>query len=256
MQTRTTLTLVAVALLLAVPAVTAQLAGTERITNEPPQPEAGLDQTGVVGAPVYLDGGGSLDRDGEVVAHEWTVTPPDGTQQHRTGVRVQFTPAETGEYVVTLTVTDDDGVKRSDTAYVTVREPTTATPTPTATPPNNSPDGPSDSPTETLQQTETPTPTAAPTATPFPSLPPGGDAGGTVPVGPLLPTNPSLGVGNVSAVDTSSHDRHAGWQHTEVGFETTVFVSPTCVDCVADHDPQPSRRGRTQHHLLTVSGWA
>ncbi|ERH11581.1 MAG: hypothetical protein J07HB67_00589 [halophilic archaeon J07HB67] len=214
MQTRTTLTLVVAALLLAVPAATAQLAGTETTTNEPPRPEAGLDQTGVVGAPVYLDGGGSLDRDGELVAHEWTITAPDGTRRHRTGVRVQFTPAVTGEYVVTLSVVDDDGSERSDTAYVTVREPTTATPAPTATPPSDPPDDPPDDSTATPTPTATSTPTATPTATPLPSLLPGGEDGETIPVGPLLPTDPALELGNVSIAETSNYHPDADRRNT------------------------------------------
>jgi|GEM_PF-171534 len=229
MQPRTTLTCVVAALLLAVPAATAQFAGTDTTTNGPPRAEAGLDQTGVVGAPVYLDGGGSLDRDGEIVAHEWAITAPDGTRHSRTGVRAQFTPTATGEYAVRLTVEDDDGAERTDTAYVTVRRPTTAVPTATPTPPADPPD----------DQTETPRQTATPTATPLPSLLPGGDDGRTVPVGPLLPTDPFPGPGNTStAGGTRDYHGHTDWRGVDTQFETTTaFESLTCVDCEATHDP-------------------
>jgi threonine synthase len=242
MQPRTTLTIAVVALLLAVPAATAQFAGADattagadRVTNDPPRAEAGLDQTGVVGVPVYLDGGGSLDRDGEIIAHEWRITAPSGVRHTRTGVRAEFTPTETGEYTVRLTVEDDDGAERSDTAYVTVREPTTAAPTATATP---TPEAPPDDPT-TPQQTETATPTATATPTPLPSLLPGGDDGRTVPTGPLLPTDPSPGFGNTStAGDTRSYYGHADWRGVDTEFETTAaFETLTCVDCDATHDP-------------------
>jgi len=234
MQTRTTQILVVVALLLAVPAATAQFAGADTttvgaatVTNDPPRAEAGLDQTGVVGAPVYLDGGGSLDSDGEIIAHEWTVTAPSGVRHTRTGARAEFTPSETGEYTVRLTVEDDDGAERTDTAYVTVREPTTAAPTATATPtPNDPPDDPT-----------TPSQTDTPTATPLPSLLPGGDDGQTIPTGPLLPTDPSLGFGNISTAGTRGYYDPTDCRRMDTFETTAAFGSLTCVDCDASHDP-------------------
>jgi len=250
MQTRTTQILVVVALLLAVPAATAQFAGAGTTTvgphvttNDPPRPEAGLDQTGVVGTPVYLDAGGSLDSDGEIVAHEWTITAPSGTHQTRTGTRVQFTPAETGEYTVRLRVRDDDGAERTDTAYVTVRAPTTTTPTQAPTETQTPAATPTQTPTATqtaTANTDTPTatPTPEPTATPLPSLLPGGDDGQTVPTGPLLPTGPSPGFGNTStAGDTRGYYAPTDCRRMDTFETTTAFDSLTCVDCDASHDP-------------------
>jgi len=257
MQTRTTQILVVVALLLAVPAATAQFVGADTTTvspdattNDPPRAEAGLDQTGVVGAPVYLDGGGSLDRDGEIVAYEWTITAPSGARHTRTGTRVQFTPTETGEYPVRLVVEDDDGSRRTDTAYVTVEEPTTATPTrgptetqtATATPTQGSTAtqtaaAATTQPPTATASTETGTATPEPTATPLPSLLPGGD-GQTAPTEPSFPTSPSLGFGNISTADTRGYYRPTDWRRMDTAFETTTaFESLTCVDCDASHDP-------------------
>jgi hypothetical protein len=105
------------------------VAGTAggQLQEEPPLADAGLDQTVPLGATVYLDGGGSLDPDGSLVAFEWTVETPSGTATAHDCldadcVQASFDPTQTGVYAVTLTVTDDDGQTASDTLYVTVSE--------------------------------------------------------------------------------------------------------------------------------------
>jgi hypothetical protein len=103
-------------------------AGTAGGQNQDaPLADAGLDQTVPLGATVYLDGGGSVAPDGELVAFEWSIETPDGvTTAHDCldggCVQASFDPSQTGVYTVTLTVTDDDGRTASDTLYVTVTE--------------------------------------------------------------------------------------------------------------------------------------
>jgi hypothetical protein len=95
--------------------------------QEAPLADAGLDQTVPLGATVYLDGGGSVAPEGELVAFDWTVETPGGaTTAHDCldgdCVQASFDATQTGVYTVTLAVTDDDGQTASDTLYVTVSE--------------------------------------------------------------------------------------------------------------------------------------
>ncbi|WP_348609507.1 PKD domain-containing protein [Halobaculum rarum] len=116
----------AVAALLVVAAVPASVAAHEVAENDPPLADAGLDQHVERGTVVWLDGGGSLDPDGELVAHEWSIRTPDGREiepNDPTAVSTTFTASTVGRYEVTLTVTDDHGVHRSDTLYVDVGDP-------------------------------------------------------------------------------------------------------------------------------------
>jgi len=112
-----------VACLLAVAVVGGTIPGlAAESPNEPPEPEAGLDQFVERGATVLLDAGGSWDPDGEVVAVEWQIRAPNGTviePDCATCVETAFVPSRLGTYNVTVTVTDDDGAGRSDTLFVT-----------------------------------------------------------------------------------------------------------------------------------------
>jgi hypothetical protein len=93
--------------------------------NQSPHAAAGLDQTVQRGATVYLDAGGSYDRDGSIERVEWTMTAPNGSTlvpSCRTCTTPTFTPNATGRWAVTARVTDDDGATTSDTLYVTVEE--------------------------------------------------------------------------------------------------------------------------------------
>ena len=93
--------------------------------NEPPNADAGLDQTVPNGTTVYLDAGGSVDPDGTVAAVDWAITAPNGTTVSSCTrcTRTDFTPHRIGRYLATATVTDDGGATRSDTLYVDVETP-------------------------------------------------------------------------------------------------------------------------------------
>lgn len=72
----------------------------------PPVAQAGPDQTVLVGLPVALNGSGSHDPDGSIVAHAWNFG--DGTSG--TGVKPSHAYSSAGLKTVTLTVTDNDGL--------------------------------------------------------------------------------------------------------------------------------------------------
>jgi len=122
MQCRRVLVLVIICLCGATIVVGVTAAGG---TAEKPLADAGLDQTVERGATVYLDAGGSVSPDGELVGFEWELERPDGTTitpACRTCERTRFQPTQTGVYNATVTITDDDGRSASDTLRVTVTE--------------------------------------------------------------------------------------------------------------------------------------
>jgi hypothetical protein len=159
-----------------------------------PLADAGLDQSTTVGSTVYLDGGGSLDPDGEIEAYDWSIETPGGETVHPRdpdAVTTRFVPEKLGRYEVRLTVTDEDGQSQSDTLYVDVEESNGHPPTPTAT----------ETPTETATPGRTPTsePTATPVGSDLPTPTPSTDT-------PDLDTNeaPSGQIHGPSAVTSGS----------------------------------------------------
>lgn len=93
--------------------------------NTAPLADAGLDQQVESGTTVYLDAGGSTDPDGTIVGYEWSIAGPNGADVRPdcpTCNETRFVPNRTGEYEVTVTVTDDDGATGQDTLFVTVEQ--------------------------------------------------------------------------------------------------------------------------------------
>jgi len=86
--------------------------------NDPPVADAGPDQTVLVDEVVIFDGSRSSDIDGYITAYEWDFG--DGTSG--TGVTTTHAYGTAGTYTVILTVTDNGGLKDTDTAMVTVTE--------------------------------------------------------------------------------------------------------------------------------------
>lgn len=103
--------------------VVVQGASTGPLPSLPPVADAGPDQTlvdenGDGTEIVTLDGSGSYDTDGDILSFDWDFG--DGT--HGTGVSaVHVYPAE-DSYLVTLTVTDNEGLTDTDTCMVTISE--------------------------------------------------------------------------------------------------------------------------------------
>ena len=88
-------------------------------TNEAPTADIAIASTTVpVNTTVELDGSGSSDVDGSIVAYHWTFG--NGT----TGDEVTGAPvyAAPGDYAVSLTVTDDDGATNTASIVITVED--------------------------------------------------------------------------------------------------------------------------------------
>lgn len=78
------------------------------VVNEPPVAEAGPDQI-VTTSEVHFDGSGSSDADGAIARYEWDF----GDGSTGTGPTPSHVYNTSGDYLVTLNVTDDSGTIRS-----------------------------------------------------------------------------------------------------------------------------------------------
>ena len=84
--------------------------------NVRPIAVAGRDTAITVGTTLTLDGSASTDPDGddEALSYRWTVSGPAGVDARLTdptGATPSFTPDTEGEYVISLTVADADGLE-------------------------------------------------------------------------------------------------------------------------------------------------
>lgn len=82
----------------------------------PPIADTGGPYLGRQGVAVTFDGSGSRDLDGEIVSWQWNF----GDGRQASGETFQKTYTEGGIYVVTLTVTDNDGLTDSDTTLAEI----------------------------------------------------------------------------------------------------------------------------------------
>jgi len=79
-----------------------------------------------VGTTVTFDASGATDPDGTIDSYEWDLTG-DGTTDDR-GKTISYTYSSSGDYNVSLTITDDDGATDTITTTVTVAATETNTP--------------------------------------------------------------------------------------------------------------------------------
>ena len=90
--------------------------------NNPPEADAGFDQTVAVGDTVSLDGSGSSDPDGDPLTYQWSLSSvPTGSSASLSApanVNPSFVADVSGEYTVELVV--NDGTDDSPSAVVTV----------------------------------------------------------------------------------------------------------------------------------------
>ena len=128
--------------------VETQLEHLNRLTNNAPIANAGIDQTVIEGSVITLDGSLSLDIDEDIVKYEWK----DEKGVIGRGVTFRKNRFYAGRYTVTLTVTDDVGVSHSDDVVIIVKKRVIVEPIPTLAP----------VPTITPEPIITPTPTIAP----------------------------------------------------------------------------------------------
>lgn len=89
-------------------------------SKHPPIADAGGDR--VVFDTVVLDGSGSSDPDGSIVAWDWSLRRRDNPADIRyvSGVTATVSGLQSGFYDVTLTVTDDDNLVDTDTMLLAV----------------------------------------------------------------------------------------------------------------------------------------
>jgi PKD repeat protein len=89
------------------------------VTSQPPTAEAGGPYLGEVGAAVAVSATGSMDRDGRIISYRWNWGDgsPEVTSDLLTASHVYAAP---GDYLLTLTVTDDAAIPAADTAVVRV----------------------------------------------------------------------------------------------------------------------------------------
>ena len=95
------------------------------VVNDPPLPEAGADRSVAIAEPMIFNGGGSSDRDGNIIAYDWDF----GDGATASGFEVSHDYKKSGTYVVRLTVTDNSATDTStvdDTLSVRVNEPPVA----------------------------------------------------------------------------------------------------------------------------------
>ena len=94
----------------------------EKGVNLDPSGDAGHDQRVFLGDTVILEGDGSNDPDGEIVAWEWNCTSHSGiTLQDPNSSRPSFQPDSVGVYTWTLRVRDNNGSwSRKDHVNITV----------------------------------------------------------------------------------------------------------------------------------------
>jgi len=85
---------------------TATATSTKTVLNRPPvalfTESAETVQTGEI---IYFNASGSYDPDGYIISYFWDF----GDSANATGVTVEYAYGESGTYIVTMTVTDDDG---------------------------------------------------------------------------------------------------------------------------------------------------
>ena len=112
---------------------------TPKGANSAPVAAAGMDRCVATGAKVALNGGNSADADGNGLNYRWQFdSRPDGSSAKLAAagtVTPTFTASDSGDYVVTLTVTDGNG--GSDADQVTVSAGKNASPQADAGPDQN-----------------------------------------------------------------------------------------------------------------------
>jgi hypothetical protein len=99
-----------------IPEVCCTLGGAGFGTTEPPIADAGPDQILKEGDVVQFNGSSSYDPDGSIVNYTWELG--DGTLEY--GVIVSHMSYLPGNYIINLTVTDNDGTSSADTCNVTI----------------------------------------------------------------------------------------------------------------------------------------
>jgi hypothetical protein len=94
--------------------------GDDPPANQQPSAAFTFDTSGLT---VTLDGSTSADPDGTINTYDWTLTDPNGGTDTQTGSTVNFTATTAGTWEATLTVTDNDGGRSTETRTFTLTDP-------------------------------------------------------------------------------------------------------------------------------------
>ena len=90
--------------------------------NDPPVADAGMDQNALIEVPVYLDGSGSYDPDGDLITFQWTMTgSPSGSSAALSDIDTaspHVTPDISGDYTFQLTVNDSQADSAPDEVII------------------------------------------------------------------------------------------------------------------------------------------
>ena len=84
---------------------------------QPPVAKAGGPYNGTIASPVAFDGSASSDPDGTIVSYDWTF----GDGGTASGAKPTHAYSAAGTYTVTLSVTDDTGLKATATASASIQ---------------------------------------------------------------------------------------------------------------------------------------
>ncbi|MHA2100866.1 MAG: NosD domain-containing protein, partial [Candidatus Kariarchaeaceae archaeon] len=86
----------------------------------PPEAQAGGPYQGVEGIPVLLDASGSTDVDGTITTYEWDIDNNGVFDLSFTSPTIEYTWSDDYSGLITLRVTDDDGLTSTTTAQVDI----------------------------------------------------------------------------------------------------------------------------------------
>ncbi|MCG2782620.1 MAG: carboxypeptidase regulatory-like domain-containing protein [Candidatus Altiarchaeales archaeon] len=92
------------------------LKATITAASAEPTANSGNDQTVDLGNSASLDGSASSDSDGEIISYHWDFN--DGSDS--TEIKPSYKYSTAGTYTATLEITDDDGLKDTDTLTISV----------------------------------------------------------------------------------------------------------------------------------------
>ena len=96
---------------------------TDNATERPPRARfAHTPTVAVVDEAVELNATATTDGNGDITSYDWDIEAPDGSTTSRSGETQTFTPTATGDYTVTLDVSDATGNVDTLRKTVTVEE--------------------------------------------------------------------------------------------------------------------------------------